>query len=511
MEDYPTPRALSKDEIPGIIADFRWGCCPAAASHSEPCMICVRGREIPGIAADFRWAAVMLRFTPWLGRCPPEIAGGSGLIAGSQVHCWAGGLRIAVRAWLLRTLHSLKGAAQVQHGTPEPLCGTRPCRKAARNAKQAGFDGVEVHGANGGWRPPGREGTVLLGAADAPAWRGAFLWVQEHPLHPSMSRPQASVLQVTDGLRLLPALFTAGYLIDQFLKVSSPDYSQLRVAARCCVLRAAVPLCRCVTVLRAAVPLRHRAAAAAIDLEELAACLCHLRLAPSPAWCPGCQRVHGCDICRHILALLKFSDALPLPSCLPCCSQDGINQRTDEYGGSIENRARLCLQIVEAVCEELGAEKVRRSGWSAALCAAGQPRAYRLCAAAATCGRRHQLQRPHPTARMLLSRNVDLSLTLSHVPAGGPAPQPLWHRNPRSRGLAPLCPQCLPGRGAEQVSMAGAAPERQPDAVHGGEMPGSAGIMRADGAMPAHSRVHHVKLWRDLVRAAAGLAWPTST
>lgn len=39
-------------------------------------------------------------------------------------------------------------------------------------------------------------------------------------------------------------------------------------------------------------------------------------------------------------------------------TQDGINQRTDEYGGSIENRARLCLQIVEAVCEELGAEKV---------------------------------------------------------------------------------------------------------------------------------------------------------
>lgn len=24
MEDYPTPRALGKEEIPGIIADFRW-------------------------------------------------------------------------------------------------------------------------------------------------------------------------------------------------------------------------------------------------------------------------------------------------------------------------------------------------------------------------------------------------------------------------------------------------------------------------------------------------------
>ncbi len=48
----------------------------------------------------------------------------------------------------------------------------------------------------------------------------------------------------------------------------------------------------------------------------------------------------------------------PRPPLLPT-QQDGINQRTDEYGGSIENRARLCLQIVEAVCEELGAEKVR--------------------------------------------------------------------------------------------------------------------------------------------------------
>lgn len=172
MEDYPTPRALSKEEIPVIIDDFRWGCCPAAASHSEPCLICSRGREIPGIAADFRWAAVMLRFTPWLRRWPPEKAGGSGFIAGSQVHCCAGGLRIAVSAWLLRTLHSLKGAAHVQHGTPEPLCGAPPCRKAARNAKQAGFDGVEVHGANGGWCTAGT-GLCCAGAADAPARQGA--------------------------------------------------------------------------------------------------------------------------------------------------------------------------------------------------------------------------------------------------------------------------------------------------------------------------------------------------
>lgn len=33
------------------------------------------------------------------------------------------------------------------------------------------------------------------------------------------------------------------------------------------------------------------------------------------------------------------------------------NQRTDEYGGSIENRCRLVLEIVKAVVDEVGAER----------------------------------------------------------------------------------------------------------------------------------------------------------
>ena len=36
--------------------------------------------------------------------------------------------------------------------------------------------------------------------------------------------------------------------------------------------------------------------------------------------------------------------------------KDGANQRTDLYGGSIENRARLLLEVVEAVANEIGAE-----------------------------------------------------------------------------------------------------------------------------------------------------------
>lgn len=37
--------------------------------------------------------------------------------------------------------------------------------------------------------------------------------------------------------------------------------------------------------------------------------------------------------------------------------KDGVNDRTDEYGGSIENRYRFAREIVEAVVEEIGAER----------------------------------------------------------------------------------------------------------------------------------------------------------
>ncbi|KAK7436054.1 hypothetical protein VKT23_019357 [Stygiomarasmius scandens] len=46
--------------------------------------------------------------------------------------------------------------------------------------------------------------------------------------------------------------------------------------------------------------------------------------------------------------------------------QDVTNNRTDEYGGSIENRARFMLEVVEAVSKGIGAEKtgLRLSPWS---------------------------------------------------------------------------------------------------------------------------------------------------
>lgn len=38
--------------------------------------------------------------------------------------------------------------------------------------------------------------------------------------------------------------------------------------------------------------------------------------------------------------------------------QDGANHRTDEYGGSLENRARFMLEVVETVSAEIGADCV---------------------------------------------------------------------------------------------------------------------------------------------------------
>ena len=47
-------------------------------------------------------------------------------------------------------------------------------------------------------------------------------------------------------------------------------------------------------------------------------------------------------------------------------TQDTSNTRTDEYGGSIENRCQFALEVVGAVCEAIGESKtgLRLSPWS---------------------------------------------------------------------------------------------------------------------------------------------------
>ena len=45
--------------------------------------------------------------------------------------------------------------------------------------------------------------------------------------------------------------------------------------------------------------------------------------------------------------------------------QDVSNKRTDDYGGSIENRSRFALEIADAIVEKIGAERtaIRLSPW----------------------------------------------------------------------------------------------------------------------------------------------------
>ena len=47
--------------------------------------------------------------------------------------------------------------------------------------------------------------------------------------------------------------------------------------------------------------------------------------------------------------------------------QDVSNKRTDEYGGSIENRARFALEVVDSIVKAVGPERsaIRLSPWNA--------------------------------------------------------------------------------------------------------------------------------------------------
>ena len=46
--------------------------------------------------------------------------------------------------------------------------------------------------------------------------------------------------------------------------------------------------------------------------------------------------------------------------------QDVSNQRTDKWGGSIENRARFTIEVIKSICSAVGADKaaLRLSPWS---------------------------------------------------------------------------------------------------------------------------------------------------
>jgi len=38
--------------------------------------------------------------------------------------------------------------------------------------------------------------------------------------------------------------------------------------------------------------------------------------------------------------------------------RDGVNKRTDKYGGSVENRCRFCLEVIDALISVFGSGRV---------------------------------------------------------------------------------------------------------------------------------------------------------
>lgn len=75
MEDYPTPRALRKDEIPGIIDAFRWGCHPLQCTWVEPLMSSAVATAV-GLTACMRLLMLPPRVVSVLQEGRPQRAAG---------------------------------------------------------------------------------------------------------------------------------------------------------------------------------------------------------------------------------------------------------------------------------------------------------------------------------------------------------------------------------------------------------------------------------------------------
>jgi N-ethylmaleimide reductase len=80
--------------------------------------------------------------------------------------------------------------------------------------------------------------------------------------------------------------------------------------------------------------------------------------------------------------------------------RSGSNTRTDAYGGSIENRARLLLEVMTAVCQEIGGDRV----------------ALRL--SPVTPSNDAQEPNPQPLFEYVLQRLASLNLAFIHIIEG---------------------------------------------------------------------------------------------
>ena len=94
--------------------------------------------------------------------------------------------------------------------------------------------------------------------------------------------------------------------------------------------------------------------------------------------------------------------------------QDISNKRTDEYGGSIENRARFSLEVLEGIVNAIGAEKtgIRLSPWGRFN---GMPISSNDTSWGAKCDLDMRMEDPKPTFAYLVNKISEQHPNLAYL------------------------------------------------------------------------------------------------
>lgn len=134
-----------------------------------------------------------------------------------------------------------------------------------------------------------------------------------------------------------------GKIVMQLWHVGRVSHTELQPGGQAPVAPSAITAKTKTVLIRDGVPtFVETSAPRALDISELPGIVADYRRAARNAIAAGFDgvEVHGAN--GYLLDQFLRS---------------GSNQRSDAYGGSIENRARLLLEVMQAVCEEAGAQR----------------------------------------------------------------------------------------------------------------------------------------------------------
>ena len=114
--------------------------------------------------------------------------------------------------------------------------------------------------------------------------------------------------------------------------------------------------------------------------------------------------------------------------------RDSINDRTDRYGGSMENRVRFPLEVMNAIVAEIGASSLRRSSWRICTSSRAPP------AAGATA---HRLITPHCAAASNRATSTAPGSSTTATPGAWrstpwPGAPPIWWHSASCSSATPI-------------------------------------------------------------------------